>query len=93
MGDCMKNKRSGSFLDKFDFPEDLREDGYHIEIFRSCAVVDGCKNIAQYSDGIIRLNTKKDVVSVIGNNLTVRSMNNAQVTVDGHITSVEISGR
>ncbi len=92
MGDCMKNKRSGSFLEKFDLPEDLSKEGYHIELFNSCAVIDGCKNVSGYSDGVISLNLGKVTVTVKGNNLSIKNFCCAQVTVDGHICAVEISG-
>lgn len=85
----MKNNKS-SFLQRFDLPEDLTKNGYHIEIFNSCAVVDGCKNVSEYGDGVIRLNLGSTIVSVIGNCLTIRSFSCGQATIDGHISSVEI---
>ncbi len=87
----MKNKKISSFIDKFDLPEDLAKDGYHIEVFNSCAVVDGCKNINEYSDGVIRISIGKNIVSVIGNNLSIRSFCSSQVTIDGHILNIEIN--
>ncbi len=87
----MKMNKIKSLVNQFDFPEDLTKNGYHIEIFNSCAVVDGCKNVIEYSDGVIRLNVGNNIVSVIGNNLTVKSFCSCQATVDGHILSVEIS--
>ncbi len=85
----MKNNKS-SFLQRFELPEDLAKNGYHIEIFNSCAIIDGCKNVAEYGDGVIRLNIGCNVVSVIGNSLVIRSFNCSQVTIDGHICSIEI---
>ncbi|MBQ8783627.1 MAG: YabP/YqfC family sporulation protein [Clostridia bacterium] len=87
----MKNKKSSSFLQRFDLPEDLSKNGYHIEIFNSCAVVDGCKNVNEYSDGVIRLDLGQNIVSVIGNNLTIRCFSCGQATIDGRIAAVEIS--
>ncbi len=87
----MKSNKIKSIVQQFDLPEDLTKNGYHIEIFNACAVVDGCKNVIEYSDGVIRLNVGKNVVSVMGNNLTIRSFNTSQATIDGHILSVEIS--
>ena len=80
-----------SFFQQFDLPEDLTKNGYHVEIFNSCAVVDGCKNVSEYSDGVIRLNLGKNIVSVSGNNLSIRSFTCGQATIDGKILSVEIS--
>ncbi len=85
----MKNNKS-SFLQRFDLPEDLTKNGYHIEIFNSCTVVDGCKNVSEYNDGVIRLNLGNAIVSVIGNSLTIRSFSCGQATIDGRITAVEI---
>lgn len=87
----MKNKKLQSFAQQFDLPEDLSKNGYHVEIFNSCAVIDGCKNVNEYSDGVIRLSIGKNIISVIGNNLTIRSFSCCQATIDGHILSVEIS--
>ncbi len=87
----MKNKKASSFIQQFDLPEDLSRNGYHVEIFNSCAVVDGCKNVVEYSQGVIKLNLGECIVSVIGNNLTVRSFICSQATIDGHIRCLEIS--
>ena len=80
-----------SFLQRFDLPEDLAENGYHIEIFNSCAIVDGCKNVVEYSDGVIRLNLGDTNVSFIGNGLSIRCFSCPQITVDGHINSIEFN--
>ena len=85
-----KNPRFQSIAAQLDLPEDIAKDGYHIEIMNDCAVVDGCKNVAEYGDGIIRLNVGGKIVSVIGCNLTIKSFFCGQVTVTGRIAAVEI---
>ncbi len=87
----MKNKKASSFIRKFDLPEDISKNGYHIEIFNSCAVIDGCRSVAEYSNGKIRLNLTDVCISVVGNNLSIRSFDCSQVTIDGHISSVEFN--
>lgn len=84
-------KNNSSFFQRFDLPEDLTKNGYHIEIFNSCAVVDGCQNVNEYSDGIIRLNLGYNIVSISGNNLTIRCFTCGQATIDGKISAVEIN--
>ncbi|MBQ8227529.1 MAG: YabP/YqfC family sporulation protein [Clostridia bacterium] len=86
----MKNKNS-SLMQKLDLPEDLTKNGYHIEIFNSCAVIDGCRSVAEYNEGKIRLSLSDACISLIGNNLTIRSFSCSQVTVDGRICAVEIN--
>lgn len=82
--------RFQSIAAQLDLPEDIAKDGYHIEIMNDCAVVDGCKNVAEYGDGIIRLNVGGKIISVIGCNLTIKSFFCGQVTVTGRIAAVEI---
>ena len=89
----MKNKKSKlNFIAKeFDLPEDLGKDGYHVEIMNSCVVVDGCKSVAEYGDGIIRLNVGKKSVGVIGNELLIKSFSCGQVTISGNVLCVELN--
>ena len=88
----MKNKSSKLTIlaQEFDLPEDMGKDGYYIEIFGSTFVLDGCKNIAEYGDNAIRLNTGKKIISVLGNGLVIKSFACGQVTICGYIVSVEI---
>lgn len=89
----MKNKKSKlNFLaNEFDLPEDICKDGYHVEIMNSCVVVDGCKSVAEYADGIIRLNVGKKTVSVIGSELLIKSFSCGQVTISGNVLCVELN--
>ena len=88
----MKNKvsRINSIARELDLPEDIGKDGYHIEMFTNTVVLDGCKNIAEYDENVIRLNTGKKIISVLGNNLTIKDFLCCQVTICGYIVSVEI---
>ncbi len=91
-GDFMKNKSSriNSIVQELDLPEDIGKDGYHIEMFSNTFVLDGCRNIAEYDENVIRLNTGKKIISVIGSYLTIKDFSCCQVTICGIIVSVEI---
>ncbi len=88
----MKNSSSriGSLARELDLPEDIGADGYHIEIFGSTFVLDGCKSIAEYDENVIRLNTGRKIISVLGSELVIKDFSCCQVTVCGYIVSVEI---
>ena len=91
-GDKMKNRQThfSDFVKEFDFPEDLVKDGYHVELFNDTVVVDGCKNVAEYGDGYIKLSTGSRLIGIFGDNLTIKSFACSQVIVSGRILSVEL---
>ena len=91
-GGFMKNKASRirAIAQEFDLPEDLGKDGYHIEIFGNTFVLDGCRNIVQYDEDAIRLNTGRKIISVLGSNLVIKDFSCCQATISGCIVSVEI---
>ncbi len=88
----MKNRqpRIYGIAKEFDLPEDLCRDGYHIEIFNDTVVVDGCRNVAEYNDGRIKLSTGGRTVGVFGDGLTIKSFICSQVIISGNIVSVEL---
>lgn len=86
----MKNNKN-SFLQRFELPEDLAKDGYFVEVSNTCAMIDGCKSVAEYSDGIIRLNLGNKTVSVVGNDLVIRCFSCNQVTINGYIRVIEFN--
>lgn len=91
-GDKMKNRQShfSDFVKEFDFPEDLCKDGYHVELFNDTAVIDGCRNVAEYGDGYIKLNTGSRLIGIFGDGLTIRSFACSQTVITGKILSVEL---
>ena len=94
MGDFMKNKKKKRlFFQTLEFPEDIGNGSFHVEVFDSSVTVDGCRSVAEYSDGIIRLNTCGALVSIKGENLGVKSFASSQATVNGKILSVEFERR
>ncbi len=88
----MKNRQShfSDFVKEFDFPEDSCKDGYHVELFNDTVLVDGCKNVAEYSSEGIKLNTGSRVIGVFGDGLIIRSFACSQVIISGKILSVEL---
>ena len=88
----MKNRQSriAEFAKELDFPEDLRKDGYHIEIFNGTVVIDGCRNVAEYGDRCIKLNTGGSRVGVFGDGLTIKSFICSQAVITGKIISLEL---
>lgn len=91
-GDNMKNRQPNfsDFVKEFDLPEDLCRGGYHIELFNDTVIVDGCKNVAEYSDGRIALNTGSKKIIVLGDDMNVKSLACSQVIITGRILSVEL---
>ncbi len=91
-GDMMKKRASkiSDIAKEFDFPEDLCSGGFHIELFTDTVIVDGCKNVAEYGDGCIKLNVGKSRVCVFGDSLTIKSFICTQVIISGKIVSLEL---
>lgn len=85
-----KPSRISALAQEFDLPEDIGKDGYHIEIFGNTLVLDGCRNIAEYDENVIRLNTGKKIISVLGSELVIKDFSCCQATICGFILSVEI---
>lgn len=88
----MKNRqtRLSEIVREFDLPEDLCKGGYHIEIFNDTVIVDGCRNVNEYGDGEIKLNTGGGQVGISGDGLVIKSFACSQITVSGRIISVEL---
>ncbi|MCQ2479366.1 MAG: hypothetical protein MJ120_01900 [Clostridia bacterium] len=73
-----------------DIPEDICSDGFHIELFSDTVIIDGCKNVAEYGDGCIKLNVGKKCIGVFGDELTIKSYICSQVIISGKIVSLEL---
>lgn len=64
----------------------------HIELCSDRkAVVEGCKGILEYTGECIRLNCKNRTVSFKGENLSLCTLLNEQITVTGKISALTIS--
>lgn len=70
----------------------LRRCGYIEMVSNTCVLIDGCKSVLIYEDGLIKLNLGKNTVSFCGTGLTIRSLSMEQAIVEGFIVSVEFGG-
>ncbi len=81
---------SHRICDMLDLPEDVCVNCGYIELVsNTCALVDGCKSVLEYSDECIKLNLGKTTVCFVGNSLHIRSLSMAQALVEGFIVKVE----
>ena len=53
------------------------------------AVVEGCRGILEYEEGVIRLNTTSGIVRFMGRDLTMNCLTEDSAVVSGTILSVE----
>ena len=53
------------------------------------AVIEGCRGILEYEEGIIRLNTTSGVIRFIGRDLSMSCLNEDSAVVSGYILSLE----
>lgn len=86
-------KRASKISDiarEFDFPEDVCSGGFHAELFSDTVIVDGCKNVAEYGDGCIKLNVGRNRIGVFGDKLTIKSYICSQIIICGKIVSLEL---
>ncbi len=51
--------------------------------------IENYRGIIEYTDMLVRVNTKDGQIKVIGNNLRVEYYTNDEMKVTGHITSIE----
>ena len=75
-----------------ELPPAIMANMAHIELSGNReAVVDGCKGVLEYDDGLIKLNTGGTSVSFLGNELTIRALTDEQAVIEGIILSIEFS--
>ena len=53
------------------------------------AIIEGCKNIAQYDENMIKINMKKMGISFFGRDLEIKCLNSDSLVIKGFITSIE----
>ncbi len=79
--------------ESIDLPDIARQNTAHIELSGNReAIVDGCKGILQYDDGVIRLNIGKGSVTFRGAQLCMNNMKYEQAVITGMIAGVEFEG-
>lgn len=78
--------------DAFDMPKILKPSVPHIETEGNREVIiDGCKGIMEYDDGLIKLNAGSLVVTFKGDDLTIRAYSESQSMITGNIVSIEFA--
>ena len=55
------------------------------------AIVDGCRGIIEYSDSCIRLSTDRLILKFTGTGLTIKSLSDSGVIVEGTVLALEYS--
>lgn len=53
------------------------------------ALIEGCKGILEYDDNVIRIAAKRFELRFTGENLTLRSLNEENIAIEGKILGVE----
>lgn len=78
--------------DVFDMPKILKPSVPHIETEGNREVIiDGCKGIMEYDDGLIKLNAGSLTVTFKGADLTIRAYSESQSMITGDIVSIEFA--
>ena len=74
----------------FELPSGALTQAVHLEISGNHrAVVEGCRGILEYEEGVIRLNTGSGVLRFTGTNLSMSCMTEDSAVVVGTILSLE----
>lgn len=74
----------------FELPAGTLTGAVHIELSGNHrAVVEGCRGIVEYEEGVIRLNTGSGVVRFSGTGLSMTCMTEDSAVVVGSILSLE----
>ena len=55
------------------------------------AIIEGCKGVVEYDEGIIRLNLGKNIVRFTGTGLSIRTLTLEQAIITGNILSIDFS--
>lgn len=79
--------------ESIDLPDIARQGTAHLEVSGNReAVVDGCKGILRYDDGVISLNVGRGSVTFRGARLCMNNMKYKQAVITGTIASIEFEG-
>lgn len=87
-------KRSGQLLDKINesvnLPSGILSGMVHIELnSNNELIIDGRHSVIEYSDNLIRVNTNKGIVKIIGINLEIVTMCDSCLEICGTIKCFE----
>lgn len=53
------------------------------------AIIEGCQGILEYDENLVKLSLGKLAIKFTGRNLTIRSMTQSSVVVEGFIVNIE----
>ena len=74
----------------FELPAGALTQAAHLELSGNHrAVVEGCRGILEYEEGVIRLNTGSGVIRFTGTDLSMSCMTEVSAVVVGSILSLE----
>lgn len=86
-----KRKALEKLSEQLDLPG-LELANAHIEMFgNSEVIVDGCKGVLEYDDGVIRLNAGRNIIRFTGSDLTIKTLTVDQAIIQGNILSIDFS--
>lgn len=78
--------------DTLEIPQSASPGSAQIELSGNReALVDGCQNILQYDDTVIRISTGRLVICFSGSDLSVNAMQQNQIRITGTILCVEFA--
>lgn len=79
--------------ESIDMPDIARPNTAHLELSGNReAIVDGCKGILRYEEGVISLNLGRGCVTFRGAQLCMNNMKYEQAVITGTIASIEFEG-
>lgn len=86
------NKMSGYVTNKLGISPDIIDGGSIIKIYgREYVVIENYKSIIEYTNDMIRIQGKRDRISVKGKNLCIVFYTDTDMRIDGNITDVILS--
>lgn len=73
-----------------ELPGDIAAGMAHIEMSGNREIViDGCKNILEYDENVIKINAGKMTVRFCGRGLTLRNLSQDSAVIEGFVSSIE----
>lgn len=80
------------FAEEIQFPESAFCDSFTIEMHSNTNImIDGCKGMVEYSDGLIAINLGSMVVRFLGDSLEISNFSEQQAVIKGTVMTVEFS--
>ena len=99
MGSAKLHSRRGKkLIDKFSNKVKKFDDYIYGDIFNSFhmemkdeknVIVEGCENIGEYDENIVKIFLKKMSISFFGSNLKIKCLTSDSLIINGDISSIE----